>query len=91
MSHSPAESARVTVKRVRAKFRCDAVARGIEGQPSTVMLSPVYDADPNSENGKFFKATPWGKIELGTVNPVAAAAFVAGELYYVDFTRADGA
>ncbi|HRD85799.1 MAG TPA: hypothetical protein PLF63_11570, partial [Rubrivivax sp.] len=54
----------------------------------TIFLCPVYDPDPASENAQFFRWTPWGRIELGTVNPAAAAHFSQGAEVYVDFTPA---
>ena len=55
----------------------------------TVVLSPVFSDDPNSENHRFWKASPSGKIELGCANLEAAAMFELGKEYYVDFTRAE--
>ena len=56
---------------------------------STVVMVPVYDPDPQSENGRFYKYTPSGEIKLSVLNPDAAAAFEIGEEYYVEFTRAE--
>lgn len=52
-----------------------------------IAMQPVYDSDPNSENGKFFAATPGGSISLSVVNPAAAGQFVEGREYLVTFTR----
>ena len=52
----------------------------------TVVLHPVYSDDPNSENKKFWDASPSGEIRLGTVNPDAWRAFELDKEYYVDFT-----
>lgn len=72
---------------VRAKFKVSGITEyGTSGK--AVALMPVYDSNPESENGKFFNATPWGKIELGTVNPAAAEHFEIGKEFYVDFTPA---
>lgn len=77
---------------VRAKFRVDAIEHTRHGQANapeilaTVKLAPVWGDSP--ENKEFFKWTPSGKIELGTINPSAAAAFVIGGEYFVDFTKA---
>lgn len=77
---------------VRAKFRVHVVTPYTDqsGKPSgyRVALSPVYDSNPESENGKFYQATPWGEIVLGTMNPAAAAAFTPGAEFFVDFTPA---
>jgi hypothetical protein len=72
---------------VRAKFKCDEVAQTTSG--SKVTMSPVYSNDPNSENGKFFKWTPFGSIVMGTINPEAAAQFAPGKEFFVDFTVAE--
>lgn len=82
---------------VRAKFRVTSVTRtegwqkDEHGKPKelqTIKLSPVSSSDPNSENAKFWAATPSGQIELGTVNADAAKQFEIGKEYYVDFTPA---
>jgi hypothetical protein len=57
----------------------------------TIFLCPVYDPDPASENAQFFRWTPWGRIELGTVNPAAAAHFSQGAEVYVDLHAGDRA
>lgn len=77
---------------VRAKFRVTNATPYTDpaGTPTgwKVSLAPVYDSNPGSENGRFYQATPWGEIVLGTVNPAAAQAFVPGAEMYVDFTPA---
>jgi hypothetical protein len=70
---------------VRAKFKCESVKQ--EGETASITLRAVYDSDPNSENGQFFKYTPSGQIILGVVNPAAAKQFEEGKEYYVDFVR----
>jgi hypothetical protein len=55
----------------------------------TVVLSPVYGSDPESENARLWSATLAGRIELGTINPEAWRAFELGKEVYVDFTPAD--
>lgn len=72
---------------VRAKFKCE--SNKVDGaNGSQITLAAVYDANPNSENGKFFKYTPSGQIHLGIVNEAAAVQFVEGKEYYVDFAPA---
>ena len=71
---------------VRAKFKVTTLSQNTFGH--TVELEPVYDSDPKSENGRFYKATPGGKITLSTVNPEAALQFKPGDEFYVDFTKA---
>ncbi len=70
---------------VRAKFKVDEVAQTVNG--GKVTLSPVTSGSP--ENEKFFKWTPYGKIEMGTINPDAISQFVPGKEFYLDFTPAE--
>lgn len=55
----------------------------------TIVLAPVYSDDPDSENRKFWEASPSGEIKLGTINERAWAEFELGAEYYIDFTRAE--
>jgi len=77
---------------VRAKFRVNNVQPFTDqsGKASgyRIDLHPVYDSNPESENAKFFNATPWGQITLGVMNPTAAEQFTPGAEFYVDFTAA---
>jgi hypothetical protein len=53
----------------------------------TIEMCPVYgNGDPNHENTKFWQYTPSGKMEMGTINPDAAAQFTLGREFYLDFT-----
>ena len=70
---------------VRAKFKCTQITE-TEGGLKTVKLMPVSSG--SEENKQFFKYTPAGSIDLSTVNPEAAAQFVPGREYFVDFTPA---
>lgn len=78
---------------VKAKFKvqsitetsnCDVTKPNLK----TVRLSPVYDSNPESENGKYWQATPSGSIELGTINEDAAKQFEVGKDYYITFEKA---
>jgi hypothetical protein len=69
----------------RAKFICDEVSQTING--GKITLSPVTSGSPENEN--FFKWTPYGKIEIGTINPEVLKQFVPGMQYYVDFTKVE--
>jgi len=77
---------------VRAKFKVDSIERvkwsdGREVQ--TVKLSAVYQGSgPESENSRFWAATPGGSIQLTCVKPEAVAQFELGSEMYVDFTPA---
>lgn len=68
---------------VRAKFTCEEVAKTVNG--NRVKLTPVYGG--SEENDKFFSLTPYGQIEVGTINP--NVEFEPGKEYYVDFTPAN--
>lgn len=69
---------------VRMKVRCRQI-QGMQGG-SMITLEPVTGG--SEENDKFFKATPYGRIEIGTVNEDAASRFGVGREYFVDFTPA---
>lgn len=69
----------------RAKFKL--TARNENQAGFSLSFEPVTSGSP--ENDKFFRYTPWGKIEIGTVNAEAAMAYKVGGEYYVDFTPAD--
>jgi len=72
---------------VRAKFRCTEKSEpSSEGDVSNIQLAPI--ADGSQENIDFFKWTPSGVIQIGTINKAAAAQFEVGKDYYVDFTLA---
>lgn len=61
----------------------------IKQEMRSLKFSPVYaNNDPEHENSKFWKYTPMGSIELGTVNEEAWKQFEIGKEYYVDFTVA---
>ena len=85
---------------VRCKFRLDAIKRQashfyedgktVTKEVQALEMTPVYgNGDPNHENTKFFAATPYGKLEVGTVNAEAVKHLVLGAEYYVDITPAD--
>jgi hypothetical protein len=71
---------------VRAKF---IVTRIDYHSPTsrTIVLKPVYSDDPTHENKQFWDATPSGELTMTIQNPRAAAFFVAGQEYYLDFTH----
>lgn len=71
---------------VRAKFVCTAKEPGYEKGATTIRARPVYDSNPESENGRFFHATPGGDLRLDVVNDAASQQFEEGKEFYVDFT-----
>ena len=79
---------------VRAKFYVTELKQsknnwgGNEGEVlTTVVLAPVNST--SEENKKFFRWTPVGKIDLGTVNSDVVRQFHIGDEFYVDFTPAE--
>lgn len=71
---------------VRAKFKVDSVTHHESG--NSVKLVPVVGG--SEENERFFNYTPWGAIEIGTVNEEAAKQFSPGAEFYVNFTKVEG-
>jgi hypothetical protein len=69
---------------VRAKFQVTAV----DLEAKKVSLRAVASTDPESENHKFWEATPAGSVELLILNQVALDQFEeagVGHELYVDF------
>lgn len=54
---------------------------------TSMSLQVVHGNTP--ENERFFASTPSGTIELGVLNPEAAAQLELGKSYYIDFVPAD--
>lgn len=78
---------------VRAKFYVSEVKQtrnnygGKEGELlTTIKLQAVTGT--NDENKAFFRWTPSGSIDLGTVNPTVVEQFRIGDEFYIDFTPA---
>lgn len=77
---------------VRAKFKVTEITEHAYGNQlmKTIKLAPVLKSnDPESENSKFWAASPNGEIRLGTINMDAAAQFEINAEFYIDFTRVD--
>lgn len=55
---------------------------------SVKMAAVYHGGDPNHENAKFWKATPSGVLEFGTVNAEAVKDLHPGREYYIDITPA---
>ena len=75
---------------VRAKFKVQTITRQRmydgSGELQTIRLTPVISGSP--ENEQFYKYTPVGQIELGTINAEVGSEFVLDGEYFVDFTKA---
>ncbi len=73
---------------VRAKFKVSSyetyLDRGEELR--RIKLNVVVDGSP--ENKEFFKWTPSGQIDIGTLNRKAWEQFPLGREMYVDFSNA---
>ena len=71
----------------RIKFKVDSITHeddGALGQVASTKLSAVVGEDKDSENSKFFKYTPKGKLSLGAIHPESIADLVPGLQYYID-------
>ena len=53
----------------------------------TLMFIPANSGSP--ENEQYFKYTPFGQIQIGTINKDYANTFIPGKEYYVEFTDAN--
>jgi hypothetical protein len=75
---------------VRTKFYVSTLTKQKMGQQgeigAVIKLNPVMSG--SDENEKFYRYSPSGSIELGTVNEEAAKQFEIGKEYYVDFNPA---
>lgn len=72
----------------RAKFYVSSLTKQKMGQlgdiGTVVVLNPVMTG--SKENEDFYKWTPSGKIEMGTLNEKSAGVFEIGKEFYIDFT-----
>ncbi len=46
----------------------------------------VASFSASHEDSEFFKHTPWGKLEFGTINAKAAERLIPGQDYFIDIT-----
>lgn len=81
---------------VTAKFKCNFVSKvntADNWQGTKVVMNPVgptYDKDgketwpADSDNQRFWDASPSGELMLYVKNPAAVAEFVEGKEYYLD-------
>ena len=68
-----------------AKFRCTKVTLDEVDGGSQVEMEPVYSG--SEENEKFFSMTPYGKLEMGTVNP--DIKWEEDAEYYIEIRKAE--
>lgn len=69
---------------VRCKFRC--VSKTFNSNGYHVKMEPVVYGSP--ENEEFFRYTPFGVLEIGTINDEAAKEFTPGKEYLLDISLA---
>lgn len=74
--------------KVRAKMKCTSSGSNNYGSFQST-LEPVYDPNPDTENGKFYQYTPSGNVNLNGIREETANRFEVGRFYYVDFTLAE--
>lgn len=67
---------------VRCKFKCTSKIQHEAGYE--IHMAPVTGG--STENEKFFKWTPSGGLNFGTINEDAAKQFEPGKEYYIDIT-----
>ena len=67
------------------KFVCESVTNRECG--NDLRLRPVTSG--SKENEEFFKYTPAGCLDIGTINSEAIKQFTPGQEYYIDIHPAD--
>lgn len=71
-----------------AKFRFAGIKTWLDGsQKKVATMEFNIVSGTTEENQKFFMWTPYGKLELGTVNQAVIDALNLGEEYYVVITK----
>jgi hypothetical protein len=78
---------------MRAKMKLNHIDRRHEGQEilyfNPVSRSDPYPADGSDENNTYAKYSPSGMLSLTVANPALLGKFTEGEVFYLDFTKAD--
>ncbi len=75
-----------TATKVRCKAHCTYATQN-ENELQMAYFAGVYDPDPESDNGSFFKATPSFNMTVGVMNK---QHFQSGKDYYVDLIPVEG-
>jgi hypothetical protein len=77
---------------MRAKMRLNHIDKRNEGY-ETLYFNPVsasrYPQDGSDEDNTFAKFSPSGMLSLTVANPALIGRFAEGEVYYLDFTKAE--
>lgn len=76
-------------KIVRAKFRCMHVTESWDGKRVYEFLAVKRDGDRDSENSRFWDATPAGEAKLIFNTAAGAREFDVGAYYYLDMAADD--
>lgn len=71
--------------KVRAKFRCDSVAKNYQGIEIVDMTPAVSDSEANKTWSQY---TPSGNLKMMITAAGAIGQFVPGNYYLLDFTEA---
>ena len=74
---------------VRAKFRVNSYETFLDRGEELRRIKLGVVVDGSVENKEFFKWTPSGQIEIGTLNQKAWEQLPLGAEMYVDFTPAN--
>ena len=72
----------------RCKFRCQSIIPQSDTTKVVNLSAVMSDDDPESENSKFWTATPSGQLSMWINNPDGHAIFEQGKDYYLDLTPA---
>lgn len=71
---------------ILAKFHVNEIKEFSWG--TEVTMTPVYSDNPESENKRFWEATPNGTLRMTIKNQAAADYFKRDGEYYIDFSEA---
>ncbi len=69
---------------IRCKFRCSDKYQNSDFGGVTIKMWQVYSDDPDSENKKFWEATPSGYLEFQCVKSSAVESLTVDKEYYID-------
>jgi hypothetical protein len=88
-SEMPEGTDKQATRTARAKMTLNTVTISKYGDKEmrSFKFNPVYSQDPESENKKFWDASPSGELNLGVVNQQVWPIFEVGEEYYLDITH----
>ncbi len=70
-----------------AKFRFQSIKTWMSGDKKVANLEFNVVGGTDAENKKFFEWTPYGKLELGTVNQAVLDSLDLNQEYYVIITK----